>query len=258
MTSAAGFYDTLAPWYHLVYEDWQAAIERQGAQLESVIRSALGDGRRTVLDVACGIGTQSLGLALRGFELTGSDISAAAVERARREASQRGLSIGLSVADMRRAHAHHAREFDVVLCADNALPHLLSDGDIAIALREFFLCTRLGGVTILSVRDYSRVERGGTQVSPMACGPTDPRAACWCRCGTGASPLYDLSFYVIRDDGKPHVMLKWRARRITPYRFPRSWRSWSKRVSSTCGASTMPTSSRSSSEAGPMPEGNHA
>ena len=36
-----------------------------------------------VLDVACGIGTQAIGLARRGFAVTASDVSAGAVRRAR-------------------------------------------------------------------------------------------------------------------------------------------------------------------------------
>src|SRR5881628_1690738 len=101
--SVREFYDTLAPVYHLIYADWEASIERQGAALDSVIRSFPGAGARSVLDVACGIGTQSLGLSARGYEVTGSDISPAAVERARSEAARRGLSIPFSVSDMRAA-----------------------------------------------------------------------------------------------------------------------------------------------------------
>lgn len=61
MTTAA-FYDVLSPFYHLIYPDWQASIARQAQALDSIIRSMGGPQRRTVLDAACGIGTQSLGL----------------------------------------------------------------------------------------------------------------------------------------------------------------------------------------------------
>jgi len=37
--SVRAFYDALAPWYHLVYQDWEASITRQGEALRT-----LGDG----------------------------------------------------------------------------------------------------------------------------------------------------------------------------------------------------------------------
>lgn len=30
MLDVRGFYDALVPWYHLVYQDWEASIARQG------------------------------------------------------------------------------------------------------------------------------------------------------------------------------------------------------------------------------------
>jgi 2-polyprenyl-3-methyl-5-hydroxy-6-metoxy-1,4-benzoquinol methylase len=91
---------------------------------------------RTILDVACGIGTQSIGLATKGFAVTASDLSAGAVDRAHVEARRRGVAIDFSVCDMRVAHDHHGREFDVVIACDNAIPHLLSDDEILRAFRQ--------------------------------------------------------------------------------------------------------------------------
>jgi 2-polyprenyl-3-methyl-5-hydroxy-6-metoxy-1,4-benzoquinol methylase len=57
----------------------------------SMIEEGWGPEIRTVLDVSCGIGTQTLGLAHRGILVTASDLSAGAISRARAEA-QRGRS----------------------------------------------------------------------------------------------------------------------------------------------------------------------
>ena len=138
MTSTTDFYDALAPYYHLIFADWDASIAWQGEQLDALIRRCGPPGARSVLDVACGIGTQALALAAKGYDVTASDLSPAAVERARHEARSRGLDVALTVADMRGVQDHHGRTFDVVLCADNALPHLLNDDDIARALGQFF------------------------------------------------------------------------------------------------------------------------
>lgn len=75
------FYDELAPLYHLVFDNWDASMLRQGQQLSALIESEW-QGRRKILDVTCGIGTQAIGLALRGYGVTASDLSSGEIERA--------------------------------------------------------------------------------------------------------------------------------------------------------------------------------
>lgn len=164
--STGDFYDSLASVYHLVYADWEASVERQARTLDAIIRAAGGDRLRSVLDAACGIGTQSLGLARLGYEVTASDLSSAAVQRAGREAARRRIPLTTSVADMRHVFDHHGRTFDVVIACDNSVPHLLSDGEILRAVEQFYRCTAPGGLCIISVRDYDALERGGIQVLP--------------------------------------------------------------------------------------------
>jgi hypothetical protein len=36
----ASFYDELAPFYHLIYENWEDAISKQGAALAAVLRDS--------------------------------------------------------------------------------------------------------------------------------------------------------------------------------------------------------------------------
>jgi SAM-dependent methyltransferase len=199
--SATEFYDALAPFYHLIYENWELSIARQGNALDSVIRSFPRQPLVSVLDVACGIGTQSLGLAANGYQVAGSDISAKAIERARSEAETRGLSVTFSVADMRVAHQHHQCEFDVVLCADNSLPHLLSDQEIVGALAEFFLCTKPGGVCIVSVRDYAAIEHGDVQVKPYDVRVDGDSRYVLFQIWAWRGSLYDMSFYIVHDLG---------------------------------------------------------
>ncbi len=105
-------YDEIATLYHLVYPDWNAAIAQQAAALDAIIRKHVGPAPRSILDVSCGIGTQALGLAALGHAITASDLSSAAVERARREAAQRNLAIDFTVADMRRCAEVHQRRRD--------------------------------------------------------------------------------------------------------------------------------------------------
>jgi len=155
--SVEAFYDGLAPHYHLVYEDWEGAVERQGAALDALLRAFCGDRELEILDCACGIGTQALGLAAHGHRVTGSDISAAALERAGVEAAGRGLDIRFLRADFRELAIDG--DFDAVLAFDNALPHLLDPADLPRALHAMHARIRPGGLLVTSIRDYDEALR---------------------------------------------------------------------------------------------------
>jgi SAM-dependent methyltransferase len=193
------FYDQLTPLYHLVYQDWPASVRRQGEQLAALI-AAEWPGSRTVLDVSCGIGTQAIGLALQGFAVTASDLSAHEVERARTEARAFGVDIALSVADMRAAHTHHGTGFDVVISCDNSLPHLLTDDEILTALSQMAACVRVGGGCIVTVRDYAREERGRNLVKPYGVRVEDGRRHLIFQVWDFEGDRYDLAFYFVEED----------------------------------------------------------
>ena len=163
--STEQFYDELAWYYDLVFPDWDASMQRQGDALIRLIRESVSPRAREsprVLDVAAGIGTQSLPLAAHGCRITARDLSPEAIVRLGREAAARGLSVEAGVADMRAVAASVSSRFDAVICCDNSLPHLLTDRDIAIALSQFRKVLVEGGVCICSVRDYDRVDRAMT------------------------------------------------------------------------------------------------
>ena len=123
MTSGdvTGFYDELAEDYHLIFADWDASIKWQA---EVIGRLLAGNERpvRRVLDAACGIGTQALGLAAAGYDVTATDVSERSVERCAREAARRDLHVKTHVADLRRLDSDVAGPFDCAVAFDNALP----------------------------------------------------------------------------------------------------------------------------------------
>lgn len=201
--NSSRFYDELTPFYHLVHGDWEASIARQAGELESVIRESFGDDAKTVLDASCGIGTQALGLAGRGFAVTASDLSPRSIDRARREAAARGLNIEFSVADMREAFERHRRAFDVIVACDNSVPHLLSDDDILEAFRQFYRCTSPGGGCIISVRDYASMELQGIQVHPFGVRVEGGNRYLVFQVWEFHGAIYDLSMYFVKDDGSP-------------------------------------------------------
>ncbi len=161
--TAFEFYQQLAKDYHLIYADWTKAIERQGAALDRLIRTYChtdpncNEPLRSLLDCSCGIGTQSIGLAQRGYTVYASDISPAAVKRAEQEAVRFGVSLQTAVADMRTLASQVPGQFDVVLSCDNAVPHLLADDDLLLAAQNMRVKLKPGGLLLISIRDYDHL-----------------------------------------------------------------------------------------------------
>jgi glycine/sarcosine N-methyltransferase len=153
-------YDNLAESYHLMFRDWTKSIEWQAGVLGPLIEHEMRGSALRILDCTCGIGTQALGLAGRGHTLVGTDCSAAAIARARREARERKLAIQYDVADLRDLSSLAQGGFDVVIAADNSLPHLLDEADLTRAVQQIAGKLRPGGLFLASIRDYDElVER---------------------------------------------------------------------------------------------------
>lgn len=160
------FYDRLAPFYHLLYGDWDAAVRSQGESLARLLHARGVGPHEPVLDAACGIGTQTLGLLVQGYTVVASDISPGAVARLRQELDSRGLRANVRVDDLRTLQGTADGSCAAVLACDNSLPHLLTDAEIVQALRSAHRVLRPGGLLVLSVRDYAAIERRSPDVRP--------------------------------------------------------------------------------------------
>lgn len=155
--SAAAFYDQLSDDYHLIFMDWRASVQRQAGILSGIVERCKGAPPLTVLDCTCGIGTQAIGFALLGYTVVATDVSPAAIERARREAKSFNAAITFEVADVRALAECVEGTFDVVLSIDNALAHMLTDGDLQRAATGIAAKLAPDGVLLASLRDYDQL-----------------------------------------------------------------------------------------------------
>jgi SAM-dependent methyltransferase len=147
------FYEPLADHYHLIFDDWNSAIERQAKILNALLAAQMRGHPLKILDCACGIGTQALGLAAFGHQVIASDLSQAEVNRAKHEAEIRALDISFHASDMTSLAEIADRDFDVVAALDNALPHLTAD-QLSRAVEAVGSKLKSNGLFIASIRDY--------------------------------------------------------------------------------------------------------
>lgn len=177
MSSTRDFYDELAGDYHLIFADWQQSVEHQAEVLDRLIRAELGDRPLPLLDCTCGIGTQAIGLAARGYHVHGTDLSPKAIARAIREAESRSVSASFSVADVRFLDTQVHGTFDVVISCDNSLPHLLTDKDLVAGARSLNAKLVPGGLLVASIRDYDHLlaDRPRSELPRVFDGPAGRR-----------------------------------------------------------------------------------
>ena len=96
--------------------------------------------RGRALDVACGAGRNALYLAANGFAVTALDISSVALDRGRRAAAERGLSVDWLCADLDEdpERALPAGHFELIVWARyvhrTLMPHLVARLDLGGAL----------------------------------------------------------------------------------------------------------------------------
>jgi SAM-dependent methyltransferase len=196
------FYNSLADVYHLIYEDWDRSIARQGRAIDELLKRRVAPGSLDILDCACGIGTQTLGLAALGHHLTGSDLSTAAVERARGEALKRGVDARFYVSDMATLTEMPTGQFDAVCVLDNALPHLSAER-LLKAAKSFARVLRPGGTFMASIRDYDVLieERPVSQV-PSFFGPPGNRRIIHQVWDWKSEDRYEVHLYITTETGE--------------------------------------------------------
>lgn len=199
MNDTAPFYDRLAPYYHLLYADWERSIAAQGAALAHVLESNGVRAGETILDAACGIGTQTIGLLSSGYDVTASDCSPGAIDRLKGELNKRGLSCQVYIDDLRSLNRSGSGAFAAVLACDNSIPHLLTDEELLECFRSCLRCLRPGGLGVFSVRDYATIPRISPDVRPYGIRDVDGGRFLAVQVWDWDGDHYDLRIYLTRE-----------------------------------------------------------
>ena len=143
------------------FDDYDRMVRwerRLAHELPFVERQLAAVGARRVLDVACGTGRHAIALAQRGYEVTGADLSAGMIERARENAAQAGSDVTFVVAGFGELQAAVGDgAFDVALCLGNSLPHVLTEQALSATFADLRAVLRPGGMALIQCLNYTRV-----------------------------------------------------------------------------------------------------
>ena len=153
----------LKVWY-LYVGDIQARISNYKPTLMNIFRSR---GVRRVLDIASGVGIDSLMLLEEGFKVTSTDVIPAFLEMTRESRRQHPEFADWQIGygdwlDLESADVEHPDDgYDAILCIGNsftALPDFEGENRTHIkALQNFKNLLKVGGVLIIDHRNYDHV-----------------------------------------------------------------------------------------------------
>ena len=194
------FYNHLAAQYDKLFLDWQASTREQAVILDKLFADNGFDKAAQILDCACGIGTQAIGLAALGYSVTASDISDRALAEAAVRAEQNGVWIRFAQADFRALSDTFSEQFDVVIAMDNALPHMLTSEALESAVRSMVGRVRPGGIFVASIRDYDALLADKPPYSPPYIHKTGTGQRVSFQTWTWQDENYRLIQYIIEDE----------------------------------------------------------
>lgn len=142
----AEFYDSNPDTEHVRLELHQLEYDLTRRYLHEYLPS-----QGVILEIGAATGRYTLELARRGYRVTAVDLSAALIERCRKNLVDEGLEsrVRLVVADARNLGEVEERQFDAVLSM-GPLYHLVEEVDRKLSLKEAFDRLRVGGVIFSS------------------------------------------------------------------------------------------------------------
>jgi SAM-dependent methyltransferase len=142
-------------WYEELFADFAEGYDREGftkgtaGECDFIEAEIGGDRSVPILDVGCGTGRHAIELARRGYRVTGIDLSASQIERARAKAAAAGVSPDLRVGDARALPFDGEFGLAVMIC-EGAFPLMETDEMNFEILRGAARALRPGGKLVMT------------------------------------------------------------------------------------------------------------
>ena len=194
------FYDNMATQYDKLFLDWKATTNEQAEILSKIFKKYGFDFSAKILDCACGIGTQAIGIAKLGYQVTASDISKGELVEAEKRAIENNVKICFKEANFCALSDVFTDKYDIIIAMDNALPHMLTSNDLELAIKSIVNQMESNGVFVASIRDYDSLLTEKPPYSPPYIHKTDKGQRISFQTWVWDDENYKLTQYIIDDE----------------------------------------------------------
>jgi SAM-dependent methyltransferase len=168
--NGSSFYDNLSAVYDVMFP-LSTQQDRSSFLAKLLVEKQLA----SVLDCGCGTGRQAIDLALRGFAVTGVDISERMLDIARENAEAAGVNIRLLHSDFAHVARKTGQTYDAVFCIGNSLPHVENREELLASLQGMVDALNNEGILVLHLRNYEMVFSARERLMPTLAGSLNGR-----------------------------------------------------------------------------------
>lgn len=143
------FYQQISKYYDLIFP--------AGDEQVRFLKEVAGNPPKAVLDVACGTGEYSVGLAEQGYQVTAVDRDAKMLEGLKEKVKAKGCVLDYLEADMSDMDKKLSSKFNLVFCIGNSLVHLENMQQIKEFLKKARNMLENDGSLVLQIINFDRI-----------------------------------------------------------------------------------------------------
>jgi len=113
-------------------------------------------GCKRIIDIGCGTGGHSLRLSMKGYDVTGLDLSPAMLKIAREK--DKAANVRFIQGDMRKLNRlAFGKKFDAAICLGQTFSHLLTNKDVEAFLDGLCIVLKKNGLFIFNARNAKKI-----------------------------------------------------------------------------------------------------
>lgn len=120
-----------------------------------------------VIDIGCGVGLDSIALALNGHEVVSCDISPNMINEAKINAEKYGVNIDAVENSFQTISKKFFGEFDYVVSVGNTIAHL-KPGELKNAVNKIYKLLKPGGKTLIHILNYDLIIKNSKRINNIA------------------------------------------------------------------------------------------
>jgi SAM-dependent methyltransferase len=142
-------------WYQELFENYALKYDEEDftqgtiGEVDFIEQEIDSDKTIQILDIGCGTGRHAVELAKRGYTITGIDLSADQLNRARKKAKAANVQIALEQKDATRLDFNEQFELAIMIC-EGAFPLMETDEKNFMILQGAFRALKPGGKLIFT------------------------------------------------------------------------------------------------------------